>query len=66
MSAPFFVVVKSNGEVWVTSDPTAAASVGGTVHKVTEGIRLQKICTANGTSSVTSTGKNGLQNDIAN
>lgn len=66
MSAPIFVVVKTNGEIWIANDAPTANAIGGVVHKVSPEIRSQKIATANGATSVTSASKSGAQTDISN
>lgn len=60
---PIFIVVKSNGDIWVASNEKDAVAVGGTIHKVNGLPATQKIFTATGCTSVTST-KNGLHTDI--
>jgi hypothetical protein len=53
--SPIFIVVKTNGEVWVTSDLPAAQSIGGVIHKVSPLVAKQKICTATNATAVAST-----------
>jgi hypothetical protein len=64
MSAPIFIHVQSNGDVWVSNnvaDTPAGTSIG--IFKVNSDSKFQKIGTLTGTASsnLTATGATGKQ-----
>jgi hypothetical protein len=64
MSAPIFIHVQSNGDVWVSSnvaDTPAGTSIG--IFKVLSDAKFQKIGTLSGTTSsnLTASGATGKQ-----
>jgi hypothetical protein len=61
---PTFIVVKANGEIWVTCDLPSAQSIGGTIHKVSAGVAKQKIATVSNATAVVPTNKSGAYSDI--
>jgi hypothetical protein len=67
MSAPMFIHIQKNGDVWVTNnqDDTVAGSVNAAIFRVNSGAAFQKVGTIAGTTpnmtASNGTGKNGKE-----